>query len=83
MAAVGPYIQVPSAGTYAVPVDPVKPQSLTIASSSTHGRSKSGKHLSVVFTNTHGLEKSNLGKPTVGLISVVKDTGLRCLDNVL
>ncbi|XP_064515359.1 apoptosis-stimulating of p53 protein 1 isoform X5 [Pseudopipra pipra] len=41
VAAVGPYIQVPSAGTYAVPVDPVKPQSLTIASNSTHGRSKS------------------------------------------
>ncbi|KYO45368.1 apoptosis-stimulating of p53 protein 1 isoform B [Alligator mississippiensis] len=41
VAAVGPYIQVPSAGSYAVPVDPVKPQSLTIASSSTHGRSKS------------------------------------------
>ncbi|XP_068803297.1 apoptosis-stimulating of p53 protein 1 isoform X6 [Struthio camelus] len=41
VAAVGPYIQVPSASTYAVPVDPVKPQSLTIASSSTHGRSKS------------------------------------------
>ncbi|XP_075359798.1 apoptosis-stimulating of p53 protein 1 isoform X2 [Mycteria americana] len=41
VAAVGPYIQVPSAGTYSVPVDPVKPQSLTIASSSTHGRSKS------------------------------------------
>ncbi|XP_072786561.1 apoptosis-stimulating of p53 protein 1 isoform X3 [Taeniopygia guttata] len=41
VAAVGPYIQVPSAGTYAVPVDPVKPQSLTIAPNSTHGRSKS------------------------------------------
>ncbi|XP_029892911.1 apoptosis-stimulating of p53 protein 1 isoform X3 [Aquila chrysaetos chrysaetos] len=41
VAAVGPYIQVPSAGTYSVPADPVKPQSLTIASSSTHGRSKS------------------------------------------
>ncbi|XP_042722845.1 apoptosis-stimulating of p53 protein 1 isoform X5 [Lagopus leucura] len=41
VAAVGPYIQVPSAGTYAVPVDPVKPQTLTIASSATHGRSKS------------------------------------------
>ncbi|XP_008934569.1 PREDICTED: apoptosis-stimulating of p53 protein 1 [Merops nubicus] len=41
VAAVGPYIQVPSAGTYAVPVDPVKPQSLTIASSATQGRSKS------------------------------------------
>lgn len=62
VAAVGPYIQVPSAGTYTVPVDPVKPQSLTIASSSTHGRSKSGKHLSVVFINTHGLEMSNKEK---------------------
>uniref|UniRef100_A0A8C8R547 Protein phosphatase 1 regulatory subunit 13B n=1 Tax=Pelusios castaneus TaxID=367368 RepID=A0A8C8R547_9SAUR len=41
VAAVGPYIQVPSAGSYAVPVDPVKPQSLTIGSSATHGRSKS------------------------------------------
>ncbi|XP_010563742.1 PREDICTED: apoptosis-stimulating of p53 protein 1 isoform X2 [Haliaeetus leucocephalus] len=41
VAAVGPYIQVPTAGTYSVPADPVKPQSLTIASSSTHGRSKS------------------------------------------
>ncbi|XP_065449782.1 apoptosis-stimulating of p53 protein 1 isoform X45 [Chrysemys picta bellii] len=41
VAAVGPYIQVPSAGSYAVPVDPVKPQSLTIASTATHGRSKS------------------------------------------
>uniref|UniRef100_A0A8C0QRT6 Protein phosphatase 1 regulatory subunit 13B n=1 Tax=Chelonoidis abingdonii TaxID=106734 RepID=A0A8C0QRT6_CHEAB len=39
--AVGPYIQVPSSGSYAVPVDPVKPQSLTIASTATHGRSKS------------------------------------------
>ncbi|KAM7164889.1 apoptosis-stimulating of p53 protein 1 isoform 2-T2 [Macrochelys suwanniensis] len=41
VAAVGPYIQVPSAGSYAVPVDPVKPQSLTIASTAIHGRSKS------------------------------------------
>ncbi|XP_051834240.1 apoptosis-stimulating of p53 protein 1 isoform X2 [Antechinus flavipes] len=41
IAAVGPYIQVPSAGTYSVPGDPVKPQSLTIASNAGHGRSKS------------------------------------------
>ncbi|XP_034498389.1 apoptosis-stimulating of p53 protein 1 isoform X4 [Ailuropoda melanoleuca] len=41
VAAVGPYIQVPSAGSYSVPGDPVKPQSLTIASSAAHGRSKS------------------------------------------
>ncbi|XP_074852516.1 apoptosis-stimulating of p53 protein 1 isoform X7 [Carettochelys insculpta] len=41
VAAVGPYIQVPTAGSYAVPVDPVKPQSLTIAASATHGKSKS------------------------------------------
>ncbi|XP_049754521.1 apoptosis-stimulating of p53 protein 1 isoform X3 [Elephas maximus indicus] len=41
VAAVGPYIQVPSAGSYSVPGDPVKPQSLSIASSAAHGRSKS------------------------------------------
>ncbi|XP_025019330.1 apoptosis-stimulating of p53 protein 1 isoform X2 [Python bivittatus] len=41
VAAVGPYIQVPSSNNYAVPVDPVKPQSLTITTSTTHGRSKS------------------------------------------
>ncbi|XP_074069314.1 apoptosis-stimulating of p53 protein 1 isoform X4 [Macrotis lagotis] len=41
IAAVGPYIQVPSAGNYSVPGDPVKPQSLTIASNAGHGRSKS------------------------------------------
>ncbi|XP_034961009.1 apoptosis-stimulating of p53 protein 1 isoform X6 [Zootoca vivipara] len=41
VAAVGPYIQVPSSSSYAVPVDPVKPQSLTITTSATHGRSKS------------------------------------------
>ncbi|XP_039111759.1 apoptosis-stimulating of p53 protein 1 isoform X1 [Hyaena hyaena] len=41
VAAVGPYIQVPSAGSYSVPGDPVKPQSLTITSSAAHGRSKS------------------------------------------
>jgi len=43
VAAVGPYIQVPSAGSYSVPGDPIKPQSLTIASSAAHGRSKSGE----------------------------------------
>jgi len=62
VAAVGPYIQVPSAGTYAVPVDPVKPQSLTVASSSTHGRSKSGKRLSVIYINIHCLERSDKEK---------------------
>ncbi|XP_012912807.1 apoptosis-stimulating of p53 protein 1 isoform X1 [Mustela putorius furo] len=44
VAAVGPYIQVPSAGSYSVPGDPIKPQSLTIASSAAHGRSKSDGH---------------------------------------
>ncbi|KAJ7345222.1 hypothetical protein JRQ81_001172 [Phrynocephalus forsythii] len=41
VAAVGPYIQVPSSSSYTVPVDPVKPQSLTITTNVTHGRSKS------------------------------------------
>nr|XP_045361693.1 apoptosis-stimulating of p53 protein 1 isoform X1 [Camelus bactrianus] len=44
VAAVGPYIQVPSTGNYPVPGDPVKPQSLTIASSAAHGRSKPDGH---------------------------------------
>ncbi|XP_046308986.1 apoptosis-stimulating of p53 protein 1 isoform X1 [Marmota monax] len=44
VAAVGPYIQVPSAGSYPVQGDPIKPQSLTIASSAAHGRSKSDGH---------------------------------------
>ncbi|KAF7252123.1 Apoptosis-stimulating of p53 protein 1 [Varanus komodoensis] len=41
VAAVGPYIQVPNSSSYTVPVDPVKPQSLTITTSTAHGRSKS------------------------------------------
>ncbi|MEJ1275953.1 hypothetical protein NN561_006852 [Cricetulus griseus] len=41
VAAVGPYIQVPSTGGFPLPGDPVKPQSLSIASSAAHGRSKS------------------------------------------
>ncbi|XP_039732471.1 apoptosis-stimulating of p53 protein 1 isoform X2 [Pteropus medius] len=40
VAAVGPYIQVPSAGNYSAPGDPIKPQSLTIASGAAHGRPK-------------------------------------------
>ncbi|XP_019406327.1 PREDICTED: apoptosis-stimulating of p53 protein 1 isoform X1 [Crocodylus porosus] len=71
VAAVGPYIQVPSAGSYAVPVDPVKPQSLTIASSSTHGRSKSdGGKISKVhgsWTESDldaGPDYSSSGQPT-------------------
>nr|KAF6502036.1 protein phosphatase 1 regulatory subunit 13B [Molossus molossus] len=40
VAAVGPYIQVPSAGSYSAPGDPIKPQSLTVASGAAHGRSK-------------------------------------------
>lgn len=43
VAAVGPYIQVPSAGSYSAPGDPVKPQSLTIASGAAHGRPRPGK----------------------------------------
>ncbi|XP_006839557.1 PREDICTED: apoptosis-stimulating of p53 protein 1 [Chrysochloris asiatica] len=41
VAAVGPYIQVPNAGSFPVPGDPVKPQSLSLAPSATHGRSRS------------------------------------------
>ncbi|XP_058146992.1 apoptosis-stimulating of p53 protein 1 isoform X4 [Dasypus novemcinctus] len=41
VAAVGPYVQVPSTGSYSAPGEPVKPQSLTIAPGAAHGRSKS------------------------------------------
>ncbi|XP_041428064.1 protein phosphatase 1 regulatory subunit 13B L homeolog isoform X3 [Xenopus laevis] len=40
VAAVGPYIQVPTAN-YSMPADPVKPQTLSLAASATHARSKS------------------------------------------
>ncbi|ELK28631.1 Apoptosis-stimulating of p53 protein 1 [Myotis davidii] len=40
VAAVGPYIQVPSTGSCSAPGDPVKPQSLTVASGAAHGRPK-------------------------------------------
>ncbi|XP_058511274.1 apoptosis-stimulating of p53 protein 1 [Ochotona princeps] len=40
VAAVGPYIQVPSAGSCPVPGDPVKPQSLPVAATAAHGRPK-------------------------------------------
>ncbi|XP_037687644.1 apoptosis-stimulating of p53 protein 1 isoform X3 [Choloepus didactylus] len=40
VAAVGPYIQVPSAGSASVPGDPAKPPSLTVASGAVHGRAK-------------------------------------------
>lgn len=43
VAAVGPYIQVPSTGSCPAPGDPAKPQSLTVASSAAHGRSKSSE----------------------------------------
>ncbi|XP_036288322.1 apoptosis-stimulating of p53 protein 1 isoform X2 [Pipistrellus kuhlii] len=40
VAAVGPYIQVPSASSCSAPGDPVKPQSLTVAAGAAHGRPK-------------------------------------------
>ncbi|XP_073923157.1 apoptosis-stimulating of p53 protein 1 isoform X3 [Castor canadensis] len=55
VAAVGPYIQVPSAGSYPIPGDPVKPQSLTITSSAAHGRSKSV----LCHTDGHGRPRVN------------------------
>ncbi|XP_053553366.1 apoptosis-stimulating of p53 protein 1 isoform X2 [Bombina bombina] len=52
VAAVGPYIQVPSSVNYTLPPDPVKPQSLSLAATATHGRSKS------VEADSGGLKKS-------------------------
>ncbi|MGH0148996.1 UNVERIFIED_CONTAM: hypothetical protein FKN15_051983 [Acipenser sinensis] len=55
VAAVGPYIQVPAPGrpegSYHIPGDPVKPQSLTVSGSTSHARSKSE-------TNGRWLKKS-------------------------
>ncbi|KAM9294082.1 apoptosis-stimulating of p53 protein 1 [Gastrophryne carolinensis] len=41
VAAVGPYIQIPSTVNYTMPADPVKPQSLSLGNTGTHTRSKS------------------------------------------
>ncbi|XP_069807124.1 apoptosis-stimulating of p53 protein 1 isoform X2 [Dendropsophus ebraccatus] len=41
VAAVGPYIQIPSTVNYPLPADPVKPQSLSLSASGTQPRSKS------------------------------------------
>ncbi|XP_013000418.2 apoptosis-stimulating of p53 protein 1 isoform X2 [Cavia porcellus] len=61
VAAVGPYIQVPSAGSYPVPGDPVKPQSLTVSSSAAHGRSKSGGHSRPRVTSTWTVSDLDIG----------------------
>lgn len=46
VAAVGPYIQVPVPGRqdvgYAIPPDPLKPQTLGVSNQANHGRAKSG-----------------------------------------
>ncbi|XP_069590565.1 apoptosis-stimulating of p53 protein 1 isoform X3 [Ranitomeya imitator] len=46
VAAVGPYIQIPSTVNYPLPPDPVKPQSLSLAATGTQQRSKSGNDTS-------------------------------------
>ncbi|XP_010605588.1 apoptosis-stimulating of p53 protein 1 isoform X1 [Fukomys damarensis] len=66
VAAVGPYIQVPSTGSYPVPGDPVKPQSLTVASGAAHGRSKS------VMSHTDGHSR-----PRVTSMWTVSDLDVR------
>ncbi|XP_069346672.1 apoptosis-stimulating of p53 protein 1 isoform X2 [Eulemur rufifrons] len=61
VAAVGPYIQVPSAGSYPVPGDPIKPQSLTIASNAAHGRSKSNGHSKPRVTSSWTVSDLDVG----------------------
>uniref|UniRef100_A0A5F9CWP0 Protein phosphatase 1 regulatory subunit 13B n=1 Tax=Oryctolagus cuniculus TaxID=9986 RepID=A0A5F9CWP0_RABIT len=61
VAAVGPYIQVPSAGSFPVTADPGKPQSLTVASSAVHGRSKSDSHSRPRVTGTWTVSDLDLG----------------------
>ncbi|XP_036697375.1 apoptosis-stimulating of p53 protein 1 isoform X2 [Balaenoptera musculus] len=66
VAAVGPYIQVPSTGSYPAPGDPIKPQSLTIASSAAHGRSKSDGHGKPRVTSSWTVSDLDVG-PDCGL----------------
>ncbi|KAM9091593.1 apoptosis-stimulating of p53 protein 1 isoform 4-T5 [Megaptera novaeangliae] len=61
VAAVGPYIQVPSTGSYPAPGDPIKPQSLTIASSAAHGRSKSDGHSKPRVTSSWTVSDLDVG----------------------
>ncbi|XP_062947520.1 apoptosis-stimulating of p53 protein 1 isoform X2 [Cynocephalus volans] len=61
VAAVGPYIQVPSAGSYPVPGDPIKPQSLSIASNVAHGRSKSDGHSKPRVTSSWTVSDLDVG----------------------
>ncbi|XP_033276927.1 apoptosis-stimulating of p53 protein 1 isoform X1 [Orcinus orca] len=61
VAAVGPYIQVPSTGSCPAPGDPIKPQSLTIASSAAHGRSKSDGHGKPRVTSSWAVSDLDVG----------------------
>lgn len=58
VAAVGPYIQVPAPGrpegSYHIPGDPVKPQSLTVSGSTSHARSKSANDANWPTLNKQG-----------------------------
>ncbi|XP_016876608.1 apoptosis-stimulating of p53 protein 1 isoform X7 [Homo sapiens] len=61
VAAVGPYIQVPSAGSFPVLGDPIKPQSLSIASNAAHGRSKSDGHSKPRVTSSWTVSDLDVG----------------------
>ncbi|MGH0167562.1 UNVERIFIED_CONTAM: hypothetical protein FKN15_071646 [Acipenser sinensis] len=58
VAAVGPYIQVPAPGrpegSYHIPGDPVKPQSLTVSGGTSHARSKSANDANWPTLNKQG-----------------------------
>ncbi|XP_043930435.1 apoptosis-stimulating of p53 protein 1 isoform X2 [Protopterus annectens] len=87
VAAVGPYIQVPSPSSYPMPGDPVKPQSLTVANSVGHARSKSDSEcvkkspgtwkisdLDIIVDPVIPSPTSFLNFPATRLVSSVSDT---------
>ncbi|KAJ1069828.1 hypothetical protein K5549_009851 [Capra hircus] len=78
VAAVGPYIQVPSTGSCPAPGDPAKPQSLTGTSSAAHGRSKSGPFVAVSQKphGTRNLHETSVAASIEKLLFIVWPT--RC-----
>ncbi|XP_041430179.1 MGC83480 protein isoform X3 [Xenopus laevis] len=73
VAAVGPYIQVPSAANYNIPADPVKPQSLSIAANATHTRPKSVLPCSAPVTADSGCVRKSPGLWKVSDLDIIVD----------
>eukprot|EP00079_Xenopus_tropicalis_P038287 XP_017952058.1 PREDICTED: apoptosis-stimulating of p53 protein 1 isoform X3 [Xenopus tropicalis] len=73
VAAVGPYIQVPTATNYSMPADPVKPQSLSLAAGATHTRSKSVLPCSAPVTADSGCVRKSPGLWKISDLDIIVD----------